>query len=219
MSELVSKFRRVISNRKLAIQMLKFSDRHKRQLVGRNTELLVEGAPGSGNSFVFHAIEEAHPNLNIAGHLHLSAQVKVAAELHIPTLVLYRHPIDSVVSICSREPSPDCLRRRLYDYTNFYRNVISLKSSYLLVHFNEAVSDLPAVIESLNQKFGTRINKPSGEILNKNKPAEKQLSLKEELRTKIDTNRELSSLVEQADATYSQLSSISPTAQTTDVSS
>ena len=75
------------------------------RLVGRDTELVIEGFQRSGNTFAVFAFEMAQDRpIRSAHHLHASAQVSRAVKLGVPVLLLVRDPRDTIVSHVIREP-------------------------------------------------------------------------------------------------------------------
>jgi hypothetical protein len=72
----------------------------------------------------------------------------------IPALVLIRPPRDAVVSWVIHSPQrtvPSALR----GYLRFYEPLVPLRNRIVVATFGEAVSDLGAVIERVNDRFGT----------------------------------------------------------------
>ena len=67
-------------------------------LVTSETDLCVEGAPGSGNTFFVEGLLLSNPGLRLAHHHHVAAPVRRALALEVPIATLLRHPIDCVLS-------------------------------------------------------------------------------------------------------------------------
>ncbi len=75
-------------------------------LVNRDTELVIEGFPRSGNSFAVIAMMLAQKNpLRIAHHFHVPAQIIYACRHKIPVLVILRKASDAIISQKIRTPS------------------------------------------------------------------------------------------------------------------
>ncbi len=136
---------------------LQAARRRRREFyVRRNTEVVIEGYPRSGNTFAVMAFRVAQDRpVRIAHHLHMPAQLKAAARWGIPTMVLIRNPEDAVLSFLVREPRipPE---QALRDYLTFYTWVQRLRPHLVLVPFEVVISDFGRAIEVLNQRFGTR---------------------------------------------------------------
>jgi hypothetical protein len=127
-------------------------------LVGRKTQLVIEGFPRSGNTFAVIAFEQAQKeSISIAHHLHMPAQVAEAVRLRIPILVLIRHPKDAVLSLVLRERRIS-IRRALNHYVSFYETVFEHRDACVVAPFAEVVTDYGAVIERVNARFGTRFS-------------------------------------------------------------
>lgn len=120
------------------------------------TDVVIEGYPRSANTFAYVAfISCQQQKLSVAHHLHLPAQVTVAAKHRIPCLVLYRNPEDSVISYSIFAPKLT-VKQALKGYINFYEPILKLKDSYLLASFDEAIQDFGKITQQLNRKFGTQ---------------------------------------------------------------
>ena len=141
--------------------------------VSRETDIVIEGAPSSGNSFALVAFESAqNRRMRIAHHHHLPFQVTLACRDHIPCIVLIRHPLDAVVSRVSRYGyyQPQTLQAVLWvnyslrHWNMFYERALEWRSNFLVCDFRELISDYASVIERVNAKFNTEFNVPSAEI-------------------------------------------------------
>jgi hypothetical protein len=125
------------------------------RVVGPDTELVIEGSPRSGNTFVVAAFELAQRRpVRVVHHLHAAAQVLDAVRRGIPTLVLIRRPVDSAISHMIREPwiSP---RQALLAWIRFYGPLVAVRERILLVPFERATHDLGSVIREVNRRFDT----------------------------------------------------------------
>lgn len=127
-----------------------------RQLaVNHTTQLVIEGFPRSANTFAVLAFEQSQPQkVNISHHMHVPAQIIRAARWQIPSLVLVRQPQDAVASYVMRKPKlsiPDALKC----YARFYEIALPYQESYVIAGFEEVVNNFAAVINRVNQKFGT----------------------------------------------------------------
>lgn len=128
--------------------------------VNRSTELVIEGFPRSANTFAMLAFEQAQradgrKPLRIAHHLHAPAQIIQAARRRIPCLVLIREPVGATASLIARHPRTPVGAALAY-YASFYETVARYRSSYVLGPFEEVIGNYGAVIERLNERFGTR---------------------------------------------------------------
>ena len=128
-----------------------------RRVVTRDTQLVIEGFPRSGNSFARRAFvmaqNESFDTTRIAHHLHVPAQVVQAARWQIPTLVLIRRPRDAVLSFALWDPIS--VDQALRYYRSFYETVEKYRDAYVLGLFEEITEDFGQVIKRINDKFGT----------------------------------------------------------------
>jgi len=142
----------------LFFNFYKVRPRYRHLLVDRRTQLVIEGFPRSGNTFAVVAFEQAqHKPVRIAHHLHMPAQVMRAARWRIPTLVLIRKPTDAVLSWVIREPRIS-ICEALKHYVSFYEKVAEYRSALVVGFFEEVTQDYGAVLERVNEKFGTRFS-------------------------------------------------------------
>ncbi len=131
--------------------------RHPRdaRIVRKRTEIVIEGFPRSGNSFALAAFELAQKApVRTADHLHVPAQVLRAVNYKLPVCLLIREPAPTIRSLLVRFPylrAPEALR----SYRRFYERCLPLNDAFLVVTFDELISDFGAAIERLNRKFGT----------------------------------------------------------------
>lgn len=123
--------------------------------VERDTELVLEGYPRSGNTFALHAFRIAQPMpVKTADHYHVPAQLILARRWRIPACVTFRNPEDVVRSLVVKYPfirPIDALR----GYLGFYRRIWALRDAFVAAHFDEIVTDFGAVIDRINGRFGT----------------------------------------------------------------
>jgi hypothetical protein len=121
------------------------------------TQLVIEGFPRSGNSFARRAFvmaqNESFEKTRIAHHLHVPAQVVLAARWQIPTLVVIRRPRDAVLSFAVWDPIS--VDQALRYYASFYETAEKYRHAYVLGLFEEITGDFGQVIRRLNDKFGT----------------------------------------------------------------
>lgn len=124
-------------------------------LVVRDTEIVIEGFPRSGNTFAFVAFQLAQAqHVKVAHHLHVEAQILEGLRLGIPVLVLIRKPEQAIRSLLIRHPEVEAsfaLRR----YNRFYTNVYRVHNQVVIGEFSKVTTDFGQVIKAVNDKFGT----------------------------------------------------------------
>ncbi|MEL6441747.1 MAG: hypothetical protein AAFQ80_21150 [Cyanobacteria bacterium J06621_8] len=134
--------------------------------VNQDTNIVIEGFQRSGNTFSVGAFKSAQiRKVNVASHLHIPAQVIYASKNKIPTLVVIRYPVDSVLSWKALElESSIRLQHTALDYSyfqlfkyyiRFYNKIMPYKDTFVVANFEDIISDFGAVINKINQKFNT----------------------------------------------------------------
>lgn len=140
----------------------------KKWVVNRQTEIVIEGFPRSGNSFALSAFKQSNPDVaHIATHVHMPAQIIKAAHYGIPTIVLLREPIAAVCSMIAlsaqigdRGEVDEAMtiadvKRLLHFYAEFYRRVYAVRDSFLFAPFQEVTKDFGRIQETINERFHT----------------------------------------------------------------
>jgi hypothetical protein len=125
------------------------------QVVGPDTELVIDGYTRSATTFAVYALQLAQPRpVRLAHHLHAPAQLIEAARRGIPTLVLIREPRGAVLSQAVREPWVP-IAGALSAYARFYARLLPYRNSFVLGEFSEVTHDFGAVVRRLNDRFAT----------------------------------------------------------------
>ncbi len=124
-------------------------------LVRRDSALVIEGFPRSGNTFsvaAFIVANGAEPH--VGRHLHGAPHLLRAVRYDVPRVLLIRRPVGAVASYIVRWPdmSP---HDALVLYLDFYRTAWPIRDQVIVAPFELVVSDFGAVIESVNERFGT----------------------------------------------------------------
>ncbi len=141
-------------------------------VVQPDTEIAIEGFPRSGNSFALSAFRHSNPDVvRIATHVHMPAQIIMAARYRIPTIVLLREPVAAVCSMIAlstqigdREEI-DCestradIRRLLNFYSLFYQRVYTVRNRILFAPFTQVTKDFGVVIAAVNARWATNFSR------------------------------------------------------------
>lgn len=115
-------------------------------------DLCVEGFESSANSFMVNVFRRLRSDLRIAHHTHSVANLKRSRQYDVPTVVLFRDPVDAIPSLVSRfRPG---LHEAVLRYIRFYRDVCGHMSEVFLVGFEEATSDFERVIRRFEMWSG-----------------------------------------------------------------
>ncbi len=124
-------------------------------LAGRNTALVIEGFPRSGNTFASAAFMVANGrDVPLGRHLHGAPHLLRAARLGVPAIALIRDPRDAVLSYVIRRPHLT-VADALVEYVDFYRTAWKAKESFVIGRFTQVIEDFGSVIDEVNERFGT----------------------------------------------------------------
>jgi hypothetical protein len=137
-------------------------ERRARLAVRRDTQIVIEGYPRSGNTFAAVAFQTEQPpkqKVRMAHHLHVAAQVVRACEWRLPVMLLIRKPDEAVVSRVIRQPALSA-EDALVDYIGFYRAVLPLLPNVVVAPFPKVTSDFGGLVRQVNERFGTTFAVP-----------------------------------------------------------
>ena len=131
--------------------------RGRGEAIMRDTALVIEGYPRCGNTFAVTAFRQAQRRaIKIAHHLHAPAQIITAAKLRVPVLLLIREPVETVLSnLMLFQPPLISARQAFRDYVRFYSAILPYREAVVTATFQEVTTDFGAIIQRVNQKFGT----------------------------------------------------------------
>lgn len=180
------------------------------RLVGRDTGLVLEGFPRSGNSFsVFAFMNAGAGDMKIAHHVHSPSQIIGAARYGVPAVLLIRAPKPAAAAGVAKIPThtvSDLLRA----YTVYYRTLLPLRAHFVIAPFDTLTSDVGRVIDAVNRRFGTsfdRVDTERHRLLSKTFLAQEKLDAllapgDAESGTGVARFDGLEPLVERAEAQY-----------------
>jgi hypothetical protein len=136
--------------------LLMLARRDKRAtLARRGSAIVIEGFPRSGNTFSAAAFLVANGrDTHVGRHLHGARHLHRARRLHVPAVALVRSPGDAVLSYLIRRSSltaEDAVR----EYLEFYRTAWPARDGFVVGLFDVVVSDFGAVVDAVNDRFGT----------------------------------------------------------------
>lgn len=119
-----------------------------------DTELVIDGFQGSGNSFATVAFKSCQERpVRLAHHLHAPAQIIKAVEQGVPVLVTLRDPSDAVVSLVSRWPYVR-LGQGLRAYIRFYEALTPYLNRMVVSPFDMTTGPIDQVFDAVNATFG-----------------------------------------------------------------
>jgi hypothetical protein len=123
--------------------------------VSKRTQLVMDGYPRSGNSYARATFQYANGyELPISTHAHSHRMPELGAKRGIPTIVLIRDPRDCIASGRHFEPTV-AVATQIAAYRRYYEPVFGFLDKVMIVSFAQVTSDMGAVIERCNARFGT----------------------------------------------------------------
>ena len=124
-------------------------------LARRDTALVIEGFPRSGNTFGVAAFWIANGRQTHVGrHLHGAPHLLRAKRLGVPAVALVRAPEDAVRSYLIRRAGLHA-EDGLVEYLDFYRTAWRARDAFVVGLFDEVTTDFGTTIERVNRRFGT----------------------------------------------------------------
>ena len=127
-------------------------------LVGKNTDICIESPSGSANSYFVNGFQMVNPEVRVAHHHHVAAQVTMGVRLRVPTVVLLRDPVDCVVSRAAFMNSPILIGPIFRQWIRFFRAAEQVRDKILIVSFESVTKQPEEVIRAINVRFGTSFN-------------------------------------------------------------
>jgi hypothetical protein len=118
----------------------------------KKTQIVIEGFPRSANSSTVAHFQSLNPQIAIAHHHHVPAQVIQGVNWRLPTLVLIRQPEDAIASFKCLQPGLS-LTTAIKGYNRFYGTLLPYVSSFLIAPFDHLFEDFAQIIHRINQKF------------------------------------------------------------------
>jgi hypothetical protein len=129
---------------------------HPGVVLAPDSELVIDGFTRSAVSFAVIAFQMAQPRPIRVGHtLHAPAHFIQGAKRGLPCLATIRDPKEVALSAVVREPHL-ALSQALRSYARFYEAIKPLGARVLVADFADVTKDFGAVIQRLNERFGTR---------------------------------------------------------------
>lgn len=139
----------------LPLQLALTPEGVRERTVTRDTDLVIEGFPRSGNTFAALAFQQVQPApVRVVSHVHIPAQVRKAVGLHVPTLVVFRRSDDAVVSMAVADPHHRVSALLRY-WCHYHDLVLRCTAGVVFAPFEAVTTDLAGVIERVNGRFGT----------------------------------------------------------------
>lgn len=121
-----------------------------------SADLVVEGFPRSGNSFLMSWFACANPGLRIASHLHSIANVTAALRLGVPAVVVIRPPATAIASLALFSPA-EPLDQHIARYRRFHRGVLAVAGDVVISPFPTTTGDPARVVEAVAIRSGRQL--------------------------------------------------------------
>ena len=128
------------------------------QRVKIDSDIVIEGFPRSATSFALYAFRHANPETVIHGHTHSAQNVIAAARLHVPTLLLIRHPDDVVASFVQMRSTR--FETVFRGYSSFYEKLLPFADQLVIGRFDAVTTDFGSVCTQINQRFDRQFALP-----------------------------------------------------------
>lgn len=130
-----------------------------RRVLQEGTEIVIEGAPRSANTFAVAAFKLAQTRpVKTAYRLHAAAHVIAAVEMDVPTLVLIRDPEDATLSYVVQQSKNGLgigIEQALKTWIRFYERILPYRDQFVLGRFDTVIDDFGVLIRKVNDAFGT----------------------------------------------------------------
>ncbi|MVF13938.1 hypothetical protein FT643_17500 [Ketobacter sp. MCCC 1A13808] len=125
-------------------------------LVSKDTKIVIEGFPRSGNSYAEAAFRFSQKSdLKIAHHCHSAAQLMAAKRWRIPALVIIRNPLDACSSLIMHEPELFTAKNALKEYITFHEAIMRVHDWCVVASFEMVIEDFGEVVRKVNIKYGS----------------------------------------------------------------
>lgn len=121
--------------------------------LGKQTDLVIEGFPRSGNTFLVTALEHANPTLTLKSHVHFPAQVAAAVSAGLPTVVCLRRPEDSIASLVVAFPHIR-IGAALREYRHHHAEMLKYADSIIVAPFELITHNTAEIVQAVNARWG-----------------------------------------------------------------
>ena len=122
---------------------------------GRDTEIVIDGYPRSGNSFAVRALREPEGRMvNVAAFKHYSSNAILGVKKKKAVVVVVRDPEQAVTSLAVMAPYLS-MRQLLHRWVLFHKRVWPYRAGMVVATFDQITQDFGAVTRRVNQRFGT----------------------------------------------------------------
>lgn len=121
-----------------------------------DTDIVVEGYPRTGNSYLYLLIKQINPKIKISSHTHTIANVKLGISLKKKVIILIRPPLESCVSRLVFQKNLTTILA-LKDYFIFYSHIQKKQKELIIINSDKMFNDNIYLINKLKGIFGKEI--------------------------------------------------------------
>jgi hypothetical protein len=127
--------------------------------LSHDTEIVIEGFPRSGTSFAVAAFRRAQARpVSIAHHVHAPGHAIAGIRSGVPALVVIRSPEEAVPEFARSKPNLS-VSSIIRGYVRFYESLLPFRGGFVVVRFEDVLTDFGSVIRRINERFGTSFAK------------------------------------------------------------
>ncbi len=136
-------------------EVFALTDRTGFSRITKDTKLVIEGCPRSGNSYALAAFRYANgADVKVTSHRHSPTAVRTGLRRGLPVMVIIRHPRATITSGLQYYPDqPPTWAIQVY--RSFYEGVLPMADRVMIATFEEVTADMGEVIRRCNTRFGT----------------------------------------------------------------
>lgn len=128
----------------------------------KDTYMTIEGFPRSANTFSRYLARETFPKRSISSHIHNISSIKATLRLRVPCVVIFRDPIQSVVSLAQQSGTTsddlNSIEGYFQEWCRMYEFVLKHSNEVSLVEFTNVVGDPAAFVCHLMSIIGEEID-------------------------------------------------------------
>ena len=151
--------RSFLSSSKIYIYLIYLKNKFNlpENITHNNTDIVVEGYPRMGNSYLYLFIKQINPKIKISSHTHTIANVKLGISLKKKVIILIRPPLESCASRLVFQKNLSTMLA-LKDYFIFYSYIQKKKKELIIINSNKMFSDNIYLINKLKGIFSKEIS-------------------------------------------------------------
>jgi hypothetical protein len=122
-------------------------------VVDARSTIVIDGAPGSANSFAREAFLACNPDAIVASHIHSAANILEGLRLGKPTVLTIREPVDAIGSYLARGYSAE-ISDALRAYERLHRRLSPALDRVVIAPFERVTEAFGTVVDEVNARFG-----------------------------------------------------------------